>query len=248
MNWWQYLLLIVLLILETIIILVFRHSIPSYLEKKGENLATKQDVAEITRKTELIQKEFKEDLTRFSSDIKFKYDFYYKQYSELYCTLYAIVVQSEYARYYIETSSDQEVPFEDFPFIEVSPVYKEVNKYEDGQATSKNYVMPTKISVFNKTMLCDTIINNGRWATQRLLTLAVSYRFAFERSKETSSSPIHTYGAEEEFRLIKEISKCIVMEYNFFRRELKMDFNENELISGTINIKPLRSQEPDIRR
>lgn len=34
-------------------------TIPSYMEEKGKNLATKQDVEEITRKTEQVQKNSK---------------------------------------------------------------------------------------------------------------------------------------------------------------------------------------------
>ena len=81
-------------------------TIPSYMEEKGKNLATKQDVEEITRKTEQVEKEFKEAFELFSSDIKFKYEYIYKQYSELYCKLYAIIVQSEYVRHYIRLSNN----------------------------------------------------------------------------------------------------------------------------------------------
>ena len=72
------------------------------MDKKGENLATKEDIKEITRKTEEVQREFKEEFEAFSSDMKFKYDFFYRQYSELYCKLYAIVIQSEYVRHFIQ--------------------------------------------------------------------------------------------------------------------------------------------------
>lgn len=58
--------------------------LPSYMEKKGENLATKEDVKEITRKTEEVQQEFRQEMARFSQDLEFKYDFYYKQYEGLY--------------------------------------------------------------------------------------------------------------------------------------------------------------------
>lgn len=80
----------------------FEKTLPAYMEEKGKNLATKQDIEEITRKTEQVQKEFKEAFELFSSDVKFKYDYNYKQYSELYCKLYAFVIQSEYVRKYIE--------------------------------------------------------------------------------------------------------------------------------------------------
>ena len=68
-----------------------KHYLPTYMDKKGENLATKEDVEEITKLTEQVQKEFNEAFELFSSDVKFKYEYNYKQYSELYCKLYAIV-------------------------------------------------------------------------------------------------------------------------------------------------------------
>ena len=37
---------------------------------------------------------------------------------------------------------------------------------------------------------------------------------------------------DEEFRLIREMVCCIVTEYNFFRKELKMAYNEVELKTG----------------
>ena len=46
------------------------------MDKKGENIATKEDIEEITRKTEEVQREFKEEFEAFSSDMKFKYDFF----------------------------------------------------------------------------------------------------------------------------------------------------------------------------
>ena len=45
------------------------------MEKKGENLATKEDVKEITRRTEEVQQEFRQEMARFSKDLEFKYDF-----------------------------------------------------------------------------------------------------------------------------------------------------------------------------
>ena len=85
--------------------------------KKGKNLATKQDIEEITRKTEQVQKEFKEAFELFSSDVKFKYDYNYKQYSELYCKLYAFVIQSEYVRKYIELCENKNITFDEAPFL-----------------------------------------------------------------------------------------------------------------------------------
>ena len=80
----------------TSIITILTPCLIVYLNEKAKNLATKQDIEEITRKTESIQKEFKESFEIFSSDVEFKYDFYFKQYSILYSHLYSIITQSEY--------------------------------------------------------------------------------------------------------------------------------------------------------
>ena len=89
---------IVRIILDSILILgiigfvlFMKFSFPSYMKEKGKNLATKEDIQEITRMTESVQKEFREGFEEFSSDLNFKYEFYYKRYSELYCKLYAII-------------------------------------------------------------------------------------------------------------------------------------------------------------
>ena len=121
-----------ILILEILIaIAVFliglftKNCLPSYMDEKGKNLATKEDIEEITRKTEGIQQEFREGFEMFSNDVKFKYDFFYKQYSELYCKLYAIVIQSEYVRHFIELTDKKVISFEDAPFLEITPTHKE---------------------------------------------------------------------------------------------------------------------------
>ena len=105
-------------------------TIPSYMEEKGKNLATKQDVEEITRKTEQVQKEFKEDFERFTTDIHFKNDFYSQQYEELYAELYTIIIQSEYMRYLMKLKNGQTFSFEDYPFIAVSPIHRSKTKVE----------------------------------------------------------------------------------------------------------------------
>lgn len=94
----NFILNIVVILLIFLVGLFTKNYLPSYMDKKGENLATKEDIKEITRKTEEVQREFKEEFEAFSSDMKFKYDFFYRQYSELYCKLYAIVIQSEMVR------------------------------------------------------------------------------------------------------------------------------------------------------
>ncbi len=65
---------IVILIGIFLIGLFTKNYLPSYMDKKGENLATKEDIEVIMRKTEAVQKKFKEQFEIFSSDVSFKYN------------------------------------------------------------------------------------------------------------------------------------------------------------------------------
>ena len=47
-----------------------KNYLPTYMDKKGENLATKEDVEEITKLTEKVQKEFNEACVSLQSGIK----------------------------------------------------------------------------------------------------------------------------------------------------------------------------------
>lgn len=220
--------------------LFIKNYLPSYMDEKGKNLATKEDIQEITRKTEEVQKEFKEDFELFSSDVQFKYDFYYKKYGELYCKLYAIVVQSEYVRQFIKVSKGQEISFDEAPFLEMSKTHRTSQKIEIKEGspisvTQSEEEIETPISKFNKKLLCDCIIDKGELASQKLLKLAVSYRLAYNYysgNPDVKNSSCNNVADEEEFKLIREIVCCIVSEYNYLRKELKMDYNEEELTTG----------------
>ena len=224
--------------------LFIKNYLPSYMDEKGKNLATKEDIQEITRKTEEVQKEFREDFELFSSDVQFKYDFYYKQYSELYCKLYSIIIQSEYVRRFIFLTTGEKYAFEDTPFLEITPTHRTTQKIElkEGEPIKfKQSVdeIETPISQFNKKQMCDYIINNGQYATQKLLKIAISYRFAhshYSGNPDVKNSSCEDMANEEEFRLIREMVCCIVSEYNFFRKELKMEYDQKELESGIPNV------------
>jgi len=227
--------------------LFLKHYFPSYMEEKAKNLATKEDVAEITRKTEEVQTEFRKGFELFSSDVHFKYDFYYKQYSELYCKLYAIIVQSEYVRHFVllDCNDKEKIDFsyDNAPFIEVSPRHRvtESMKFEQGnpaKCSKKTEDIITPVSQFNKKQLCEYIIKNGALASQKLLKLAVSYRFVYEHcagNPEVKNVPTET-ADNEELRLIREMVICIVSEYNVLREKLKMDYDEDELTTGRLII------------
>jgi len=52
-----------------IIGLLIGNFLPSYFNKKGENLATKEDIAEITKKTEEVKSEYLKELENFKADL-----------------------------------------------------------------------------------------------------------------------------------------------------------------------------------
>lgn len=219
---------------------LFKNYILSYIQEKGKNLATKEDVEEITRKTEEVQKEFREGFEIFSSDVRFKYDFYYKRYSELYVSLYAVVMQSEYVRKFIVLTQEEEILFSDAPFLEVSRKKIETTKMnitpgEPVRTTRSFEEVETPLSKFNKEHLCNLIIDRGDLASQKLLKIAIAYRFAYhfyDGNGEKQKFEHSDVANEEELRLLLEMVQCIVSEYNELRKYLKMDFNESELETG----------------
>lgn len=71
--------------------------------------------------------------------------------------------------------------------------------------------------------------------SQKLLKLAVVYRFAADHYSGNSSGgsiDVKDIADEEEFRMIKDIVVAIVQDYNLLRKELKLDYNENEIKTG----------------
>ena len=235
---WVYIILNVVLFF--LLGLFIKNYLPSYMNEKGKNLATKEDIEAITRKTEAVQKEFKEGFELFSSDVRFKYDFYFKQYSELYSKLYGIIIQSEYVRQFTKLNDGTEISFDEAPFIEITPTRRVTQsvKREDSKSASfeqKEEKIITPISEFNKQHLCEYIIENAEYATQRLLKIAVSYRFAYyfySGNADNKNSSCENIANEEEFRLIREMVCCIVSEFNYFRKELKMGYDDDELNTG----------------
>lgn len=240
MNWIT-ILYIVIVILAFLVGLLINNYLPSYVTKKAENLATKQDIADITRKTEEVQKDFNEKFELFTSDVRFKYDFQYKRYSELYCKLYAVIIQSEYIRSFLNLNNDTEVTFEQAPFLEICRTKKapDIVKAENGDIVSKPEsieLIRTPITEFNKKLLSDSIIENGSLASPELLKCAVSYRFAYEyysgNANGVITEEIRPLADKEEVRLIGKMVNIIVTEYNELRRDLKLTYDDEELRTG----------------
>lgn len=63
---WAILIFEILLTVAVFLIGLFvKNYLPSYMDEKGKNLATKEDIEEITRKTEEVQKSSVKDLNFF---------------------------------------------------------------------------------------------------------------------------------------------------------------------------------------
>ena len=56
---------IIVIVLICLVVFFTKNYLPSYMDKKGENLATKEDIEEITRKTEEVQRELKKNSKHF---------------------------------------------------------------------------------------------------------------------------------------------------------------------------------------
>lgn len=244
MDWLIAILNVIILIALYFVRQVVKKSLPTYMEEKAKNLATKQDIEEITRKTEEVQKEFREDFERFSTDVQFKYEYHHKQFEELYSKLYEIIAQSEYTRRFIYLTGGKECTFEDCPFLEISPTKRVTQKmdFKEGESPvfqQNTEIIDTPISRFNKKQLSGYIIDNGQFASQQLLKIAVSYRIVYEYysgNPAVKSSPISDVANDEELRLLRDMICCIVKEYNQLRKELRMDYDEDELKSGIPHI------------
>lgn len=63
---------------------LFKHYIPSYLQAKAKNLATKQDIAEITDKIESVKTFYEKKLVKFTT--------YHQKQSEVILELYRLLI------------------------------------------------------------------------------------------------------------------------------------------------------------
>lgn len=79
------------------------------------------------------------------------------------------------------------------------------------------------------------------------MKLAVAYRFAADHYSENGSGgsiDVKDIADEEEFRMIKDIVVAIVQDYNLLRKELKLDYNENEIKTGVFQNFKLKPFQP----
>lgn len=63
------------LIITTLIGFWFKNYFPAYFKKKGENLATKEDIGEITKIVKYVEVNLNKELEKFKSDLSIEREF-----------------------------------------------------------------------------------------------------------------------------------------------------------------------------
>lgn len=219
--------------------LFIKKYLPAYMDQKGKNLATKEDVAEITRNTEEVKVLFQKEMAVFSHELTFANDYAFNRYSILYAKIYGIVIQSEYIRFFYKKHEIQNLSVEEFPFIEITctQIKQQSDLFTGEKISEEVYSINDEMTSFNKKELCDYIIKNSEYASQKLLKLAIAYRYAWSNysgTKKLEDEKLSKAFNDAEFELIKEIVKTIIMEYNEMRKRVNFSYSDYELTTGKL--------------
>lgn len=178
-------------------------------------------------------------MATFSNELTFRNDYAFKRYSLLYTELYAIVIQSEYIRFFYRKNG-QEFDFERFPFIESkSTEVKRVVELFTGKVISEELItIINDVTSANKKALYEFIINNGQYASPKLLKLAVSYRYTYGNysgTKKMDDEKLTEAFDSAEYTLLADLIETIVREYNEMRKSVKLSYSESELQTGRLD-------------
>ena len=229
--------------LVAIVILGFfvKDYLPAYAGKKGENLATKEDIEEITRITEEVTSRFQRESEVFLNNLTFSNDYAFNRYSILYAKIYGIVIQSEYLRFFFSNYKKEDLKFEEYPFIELTSS-KTTQRIKFSELASEGIISKTinpindEMTSFNKKELCDYIIKNSEYASPKLLKLAVAYRFVNSKyGAGGQSGELTNKFNEAELTLSKDLVKTIVKEYNEMRKIVNLSYSKSELENGWLS-------------
>ncbi|MGG0847890.1 hypothetical protein [Peribacillus simplex] len=217
--------------------LIIKDFFPGYAKEKGKNLATKEDIQEITEKTEEIKQIFQQDMATFSNELTFRNDYAFKRYSLLYTELYAIIIQSEYIRFF-QRKNGKEFHFEQFPFLESVSTQTKINIDLTGIVRSqevKNII--NDVTSANKKALYELIIKNGQYASPKILLLAVSYRYTYGNysgNKKLDDEKLSDAFDSSEVALLADLIETIIKEYNEMRKTVNLSYSESELLTGRL--------------
>lgn len=198
----------ILLIVVIIILALLKknwNSIDYYLNEKAKNYATKQDIEEITRKTETVHNEFNQRFAEFDADLQFKYKLYEKQYEELYSPLYCIVSKSE-ALKYVYKELNNEIDLTNTPILEI--------KEGNGESALEQI-----ISLVNK---------NAKYASYDLIDLS-SIIMALDEWNDNSNEK------KELLTKVKiSLVHVIINDYHWLRKQLKLPNNMSNITNGSV--------------
>ncbi|MEH7223869.1 hypothetical protein V7112_08610 [Bacillus sp. JJ1566] len=169
---------------------------------------------------------------------KFKRDYYYKQLTELYIELYAVIAQSEFLRYFYDLNNFG--TFKDLPFIETNTEKEKVEKdlFTGKVLSVEKSIVKTAISDFNKMKLVDLVLSKKHLASQDLLKLIVAYRYCHNYYLKHDLIGIQLEKFQtHEFELIHDIVIRIVRETNERLKFCDMAYNEYEREHGVMDSK-----------
>lgn len=201
----EYIQIILSVIIGALIIIAKKAwgSVDAFFEEKAKNYATKQDVEEITRKTESVQIEFKKIMSLFEADVEFKYKFYEEQYKNLYSLLYCYLSESE-ATKKLNACFDSEIKMENIAIAEFQTEERD--------------------SLFIK--ILDLISNNKAYASPDLIDLLNAANILTKQYNSELSS--NTY-CKILWEIKKKIVSTILVDYNWLREQLKLPSSNNVL-------------------
>lgn len=175
---------------------------------------------------------------------KFKRDYYFNQLTELYLELYAIIAQSEFLRYFLDLKYGNTI--KEIPFIESTRKRKKIksNLFSGEKIAETEEIIETSISKFNKMGLVNLIIENKKYASQKLIKLAVAYRYCHEFYQKEDLINIEKF-QKEELRLIYDIVLTVISETNTKLKFCKMDYIKSEMKTGIMLSDLFESQEEE---
>ncbi len=201
----------ILICLVVVIGAHIRASLDAYFTEKARNWATKQDIDEITTRTEIVQTKFHEIEKRFDADLAFKYQFYEKQYKELYSELYQKVCKSETLRYILNNLAGQHMFFSDFPVADLDREMDGISNQTTVKAIVKEIV--------------DLVNQKHIYASSELMKVVCMLE-NMERCEDCLNQKERTERTRILFKM--KLMNIIVEDYNWLRRELHFSGVNNE--------------------
>lgn len=180
----------------------------SYFGEKGKNLATKEDIAGITKTTESVKAEVQKEFEKFDMDLKFKYQLYEKQYRELYAELFLDICQSEALRWRINYEEGQQMEFKDVPIVTEREVQVAGRLQETELLTCRKIV--------------DSVKKNYFYASPKLTKISCMLNGMIQHAEDQEVS-------EKEVQLRINLVETILRDYCWLREQLRLQDDGDDI-------------------